>query len=305
MRQGTLLKVEHPGLGFGYADLFPWPELGDAPLSDQLDLLKHGIYTPQTRNALEFTRLDAHARQSGASLWEGLEIPKSHALATDPESLLKNETLEAILEKGFTRIKIKLGNTPESDAFLISRLSEELRGRAKLRLDFNSSLQEKPWKHFCRELSEEAIDTIDFIEDPVAWSSTTGFGPAPRGLKLALDRGSDSLAETQAYPEVLVVKPAVSNVRKLLQKAKELKKRLVFTSYLDHPLGQLWAAWSASKAAKEFSMEICGLLSQDAYEPHPWSKLLQTQGPSLVPPSGPGIGYQDALETLCEWRELQ
>src|SRR4051794_17174160 len=83
-RHGVLLKVEHPGLGIGYADLFPWTELGDTPLTDQLELLKHRIHTPLTRNAIEFSQIDATARARGVSLWENLKIPESHALVIDP-----------------------------------------------------------------------------------------------------------------------------------------------------------------------------------------------------------------------------
>jgi len=46
-REGALLRV-----GEGFADVHPWPELGDAPLDEQLALLSHGQTTPLTRRSL-------------------------------------------------------------------------------------------------------------------------------------------------------------------------------------------------------------------------------------------------------------
>ncbi len=306
-RIGALLKIEHEDLGFGYADLFPWPELGDPPLADQLALLQNGIFTAQTRNSFVNTRTDARARNQKKSLWEGLKIPKSHFLATEPENLLQKEVLDSIFSKGFTRIKIKLGHRPVSDANLVNNLSEKLSAKSLLRLDFNSSLTAETWKEFCANLSPQAASTIDFIEDPIPWDSKTGFNQAPRGLALAVDRESDSVADALTCPNVIVVKPAISQVSKILENAEKWRKRVVFTSYLDHPVGQLWAAWVAAQAASEMPTplyDICGLLSQDAYEPHPFQALLKTNGPELIAPSGAGLGWEDELESLCEWKEL-
>jgi O-succinylbenzoate synthase len=303
-RQGALLKIEHDDLGIGYADLFPWPELGDQPLADQLAMLQSGLFTSLSRNSFVFTRADARARSEKKSLWEGLTLPRSHQLITDIASLLTGEKLDLVLSEGFDRIKIKLGREPKSEAESLNKLAKKLSGKAKLRLDFNSSLTKSNWQTFCESLLPEAVNVIDFIEDPIEWDAKEGFGPSPRQLKLAVDRSSDTVIDSTTCPDVIIIKPAVSDVASSLVKAKNWHKRIVFTSYLDHPLGQLWAAWSAASAAKETTIDICGLLSQDAYEPHPFQTLLKTQGPNLTPPHGTGIGWDDELESFCEWKEL-
>lgn len=303
-RPGALLKIEHEDLGFGYADLFPWPELGDEPLADQLAMLQSGLFTALSRNSFVFTRVDARARYEGKSLWEGLQIPESHALVSDPSILLSDLAIDAILTQGFKRIKIKLRRDAKSEAQFVHALAKELSGKALLRLDFNSCLSSEAWTEFCQELSPQALKAIDFIEDPIEWTAAQGFGTPPKPISLAVDREADSVERSELCPEVLVIKPAIAQVSSILDKAKLWKKRIVFTSYLDHPLGQLWAAWSASKAAQETKVEICGLLSQNAYEPHAFQSLLKTNGPELTPPPGPGIGWKDELETLCSWKEL-
>jgi len=44
-RQGALLRFDFDEFGPGYADCHPWPELGDAPLSEQLARLARGQFT--------------------------------------------------------------------------------------------------------------------------------------------------------------------------------------------------------------------------------------------------------------------
>ncbi|MFL5813969.1 MAG: enolase C-terminal domain-like protein [Bdellovibrionia bacterium] len=303
-RPGALLKIEHDDLGTGYADLFPWPELGDQPLADQLAMLQSGLFTSLSRNSFVFTRADARARAEKKSLWEGLAIPKNHKLITDAASLLTGDLLDKILSEEFERIKLKLGREPKSDADHVNKIAKKLNGKAKLRLDFNSSLTKSNWQTFCETLSAEAVNAIDFIEDPIEWDAKEGFGPSPRQLKLAVDRSSDTVIDSTTCPDVIIIKPAVSDVASSLVKAKNWHKRIVFTSYLDHPVGQLWAAWSAATAAKETAVDICGLLSQDAYEPNSFQSLIMTEGPKLVPPHGTGIGWDAELESLCEWKEL-
>ena len=46
-REGALIRV-----GDGFADVHPWPELGDAPLDEQLALLARGETTPLSERSL-------------------------------------------------------------------------------------------------------------------------------------------------------------------------------------------------------------------------------------------------------------
>src|SRR5258708_24582201 len=72
-REGALIRI-----GDGFADVHPWPELGDLPLDDQLALLARGETTALTRQSLSFVSIDERARLASRSLFEGLTIPPSH-----------------------------------------------------------------------------------------------------------------------------------------------------------------------------------------------------------------------------------
>src|SRR5690242_8481054 len=78
-RHGALIRA-----GDGVADVHPWPELGDAPLDEQLALLARGEMTPLTARSLACATLDARARVAGRSLFDGLTIPPSHWPGDDP-----------------------------------------------------------------------------------------------------------------------------------------------------------------------------------------------------------------------------
>jgi O-succinylbenzoate synthase len=305
VRLGALLKIDHPGLGIGYADLHPWPELGDLPLHTQLTQLKEGILTPLSRNSVEFTRIDAQARSSETHLWEGLAVPPSHALINEIGELFDERRLSEIFSQGFDRIKIKLGRDPENEAILLNALARRLQGRALLRLDFNSILSPEIWRAFVASLTDSALQSIEFVEDPVVWSAQSGFGPSPERPSLAVDRDSDSVTESAICPPYFIIKPAVSDVGAILQRARAWQKHIVFTSYLDHPLGQLWAAWAAATAARSMSVETCGLLSQGAYEDSVFSSLIVAQGPKLDPRNTIGICDSELLEKHAAWKELE
>jgi O-succinylbenzoate synthase len=313
VRVGALLKIEHTfdgmGSACGYSDVHPWPELGDLPLSEQLQKLAQGDLTPLTRRSVEFSKIDARARAERESLWSGLQSPSSHALVTEPNDLVSGSLLEKLVELGFQRIKLKVGRDPLVEARAVSQIASKLQSfslgsSVRLRLDFNSILTSAQWMDFCDQLSDQAVQILDFIEDPLVWDREIGFGKSPRGIPLALDRRVNEGLCSNALPDVWIIKPAVSSVTALSQKVKDSDSRMVFTSYLDHPLGQLWAAWSAAKTAQDAQVDICGLLSQDAYEPNSFQKLLNTHGPNLIPPTGTGIGWNEELESLCEWRLL-
>src|SRR5437763_8510701 len=78
-REGALIRV-----GSGFADVHPWPELGDEPLGAQLDLLRSGKTTTLTRRSLELAKIDGDARERGFNLFAGLQIPRSHWPGIDP-----------------------------------------------------------------------------------------------------------------------------------------------------------------------------------------------------------------------------
>lgn len=167
-RVGALLRV-----GDGFADVHPWPELGDASLDEQLGLLARGETTPLTRASLRLAQLDADARRRGVSLFEGLTIPLSHWPGNDPPA-------------GFDTIKTKgVVEFPEN---------------VRIRIDFNARLTAQEFLRIAETLPKERID---FIEDPCPYDERIWRAlRVHTGLPLALDR-------FEGDADVLVHKPAL------------------------------------------------------------------------------------------------
>lgn len=170
-REGALLRVDD-----GFADLHPWPELGDRPLEEQLALLARGTPTAQTRASLALARLDGDARRRGVSLFDGLMIPESHWPGSEPPD-------------GFDTVKIKeVMPVPEN---------------VRIRIDFNARLTAE---EFLRVAVRLPHARIDFIEDPCPYDESMWRALREKtGLRLALDRFEGSA-------DVLVHKPALSDV---------------------------------------------------------------------------------------------
>jgi O-succinylbenzoate synthase len=287
-RRGALIRVNG-----GVADIHPWPELGDLPLDEQLARLARGEITPLTERSLEFASIDASARRDGRSLFDGLTIPPSHWPGPDPPP-------------SFDTVKLKsIDVIPE---------------RVRLRIDFNATLTAAEFVKVAATLPRERID---FIEDPCPYDASVWRELRERtGLRLALDRapsssqhrqeclchtGSDRMCHTDNDPmwhrhsclcsvnsyEVLIVKPA-------LEEIPCSDAEIVVTSYMDHPIGQLCAAYTAATAGIQ---STCGLITHVLFENDPFIERVRIDGRRLVPPGGWGWGFDDLLETL-PWQKL-
>jgi O-succinylbenzoate synthase len=253
-RRGALIRVDD-----GFADVHPWPELGDAPLDEQLATLRRGETTSLTAASLRFAAIDAAARRAGKSVFEGLVIPPSHWPGADPPS-------------GFDTVKLKS----------IDRIPEHVR----LRIDFNATLTPD---EFVRIAATLPHDRIDFIEDPCPYDAATWRSLRERtGLRFALDRGTGT-----EDVDVLVVKPAV-------QQIPRTNAEVVVTSYMDHAIGQLGAAYAAASAG---ITATCGLVTHVLYENDPFIERMRIDGARLIPQEGTGFGFDDLLEAL-PWRPL-
>jgi o-succinylbenzoate synthase len=259
-RRGALLNIDG-----GYADVHPWPELGDAPLEAQLALLAHGETTALTAQSLRFAADDAAARRAGRSLFSGLTVPESHWPAA-----------AGATPAGFDYVKVKMPGS-------------ELPATGRLRLDFNATFDAAAFARVALTLPRERID---FVEDPCPYDPATWLRLREEtGLRLALDR---EIAVDGV--DVLVFKPAIQRV----EGAQLSGRELVVTSYMDHPVGQLHAAAVAARIAPDI---ICGLVTHVLYEPDAFSERLGLDGARLVPPGGSGVGFDDLLEAL-PWTTL-
>lgn len=260
-REGVLLRTAD-----GFADVHPWPELGDAPLDEQLRLLAQGETTPITAASLRMAAVDGDARRAGRSLFEGATMPESHWPGSDPPP-------------PFDTVKVK-------DAVPVDP-------RLRLRIDFNARLSEEAFLRTARKLPR---DRIDFVEDPCPWDAGAWRRISElTGLRLALDlRADSSPAGRPPAFDVLVFKPARNAGWPLFD------GEIVVTSYMDHPVGQLGAAWVA--ATNRVSPR-CGLVTHVLFEEDPFIERMQLDGARLLPPPGTGVGFDDLLAAL-PWKRL-
>lgn len=240
--------------------MHPWPELGDAPLDQQLALLARGDNTPLTRASLHWARVDAEARARGVSLFAGLEIPLSHWSGNEPPA-------------GFDTVKIK-GVMPVPE-------------HVRIRIDFNARLSPDEFVRIADTLPRERID---FIEDPCPYDAAVWQSLRERtGLRLALDR-------FEGEADVLVHKPALHT------SFPSFDGEVVVTSYMDHPVGQFFAAYVAARRPPSATRRH-GLFTHALYEPDAFIDRIRANGARLLPPEGTGIGFDDLLEDL-PWTKI-
>lgn len=302
-RLGALLRVSFNDGSFGYADCHPWEELGDLPLDQQLKLLSEGQETSLTKQSVRFAQVDANARATKSHLFQGVKFPKNHYHIPD-SSLIDDQLLRRLSYSGITLLKIKMGTDLQKDCQFLQMFSASLRAhQLKCRLDFNCKLSEDQFLNLLNQC-REVFDVIDFFEDPFVyqpqrWEEICESYP----IKLACDK--DSL-KALAYPDscdYLVVKPAIQDVGPFLIKDP---RALVLTSYLDHPIGQLSALYTAAKLLGNptINLSTCGFLSHHAYVPTSFTQCFKEDNARLVPSlAGYGWGYDEILNAL-EWKFL-
>ena len=258
-REGALLRVDD-----GFADIHPWPELGDLPLDSQLALLSRGETTPLTAASLRLARLDGDARRRGVSLFEGLVIPLSHWPGNDPPP-----AFDTIKTKGVV----------------------DFSPHVRIRIDFNARLTADEFLRIAETLPRERID---FIEDPCPYDEQVWRDLRERtGLPLAFDIPPTANRQPPTAFDVLIHKPA-------LRTAWPRHNDVVVTSYMDHPVGQFGAAYIA---ATHETNARCGLFTHVLYEPDAFIERIESDGARLLPPRGTGIGFDDLLERLT-WTSI-
>ncbi len=298
-RQGALLKVIFDDGMLGYADCHPWTTLGDLSLEEQLNALKQNRLTSLTRRSIYNARLDAQARTEQRSLFDGLHIPPNHYLIQYLDDGSAKEIANAIAE-GFTVIKIKIKNGCE-DVKILNRLFERWSKNIRFRLDFNAKLSYEPFKAFSEAIGTGS-DAVDFYEDPIPYNKQIWKSLQKKDrLPLACDREAEAAIGHPESAQILVIKPAV--IEPEIFETSQRRQKLVFTSYLDHPLGQAAAAYAAAKAGQTQKIDTCGLLTHLVYYSNPFSECISSAGPHFRLPLGTGFGF-DALLQSIQWKFL-
>ncbi len=276
--------------GGGYACLHPWPELGDAPLEEQLQTLaSKGDDTPLTRSTRECLALDAEARRSGTWLFQNrAAIPESHATLPAPT----RESLREAARQGFRAAKIKGG--PDRLAALAALLENS---PLPLRIDFNETMTRDALCRWHDSLGEAARRRLQWVEDPCPYDPETWDALHQHtGWELALDRQA---AHPQGGFQILVFKPAVMKLDNLGTWPDQRDACVVVSSYMDHPLGQLYAAFQATRLAGRFpELRLLGGLATHGLFTGLPPALDLGQGPRIAPPPGTGLGLDDYLESL-------
>ena len=290
---GALIQIDG-----GYGCIHPWPELGDPTLEKCLADLAGARRWPIVRRAIRCAEYDRESRNFENSLFEEMEIPASHA------TLAKTNAREIVLavEAGFTTIKLKAGRDPETEADFLETMAGEFPA-LKWRLDFNESLTAKQAADFLTSLTEKTRAAIDFVEDPCPYSETAWLDLRRKTrVKLAVDLEATPQASAA---QVMVIKPAVDEPFLLGEAALSHNQRVILTSYMEHPLGQAFAAWEAARLELQFPglVGVCGLQTHHLFEPSEFTEVLGPWSPDFKAPEGTGLGFDDLLAAL-PWTRL-
>ena len=276
--EGFLIRVDG-----GYGCVQPWPELGDATLEEQWQALRSGGTTPLLVRARECAAADAAARREGQSLFAGLTVPPSHATVTG------GANFAALRAEGFEVVKLKGGRDWKQG---VAQIRAAVAAGLRVRADFNGVLTEREFVDFARAAAD-VREGVDFVEDPVPYEPEVWERLRQEtGWKLALDRAERAAA---GGFDLRVLKPAADAM--LPQQGP-----VVITSYMDHPVGQVFAAWEAARYAG--TQGHAGLLTHHLFEPDAFTARLAVAGPDWVSPGGTGLGFDDLLEAL-PWVPLQ
>ena len=290
---GALIRVDG-----GYGCIHPWPELGDPPLEKCLADLAGARRWPIVRRALRCAEYDRVARRFERSLFEEMELPESHATLTGCDVA----EVERAAEVGFRLVKLKCGKDPAAEARFLDEMAAA-HPSLGWRLDFNEALDPDAAAAFLTELAERTRAAIDFAEDPCPYAESTWTTLRRQTrVRLAVDREA---APQSRAAQVMVIKPAVDEPYLLAEAALANHQRLVVTSYMDHPVGQAFAAWEAARLGLQFPgmVAACGVQTHHLFEPDAFTELLGPWSPAFQPPPGHGLGFDDLLDEL-PWSPL-
>ncbi len=332
LSKGALLAIKNNSNLWGYADLHPWPSMGDLDLEPQIDLLREGKPSHQTQLSLMAAQHDLQARESKKKLVNYSPLIQNHHLILDENfhlnSLRQTLFLESLNDKKHFPLLLKWKISPHtlpSAIQWINQLSIITDSSAlHWRLDFNSLFSSTEVMFFWSQLLPQAQKQIEFIEDPCPYSADTWGQLEELNIPLAIDFELKKLVaqESNASTEfstisplskkvTLVLKPAIQNMDTWFSWIKKNQHPFIITSYLDHPIGLLHALHWAELFQKEFGslMRVSGLsLSLSASElTHYWPSLVQHKNQGNywfhTEENDYGIGFTQKLESLS-WQQL-
>ena len=306
-RKGALLRVRFDDGKVGFSDLCPFAEMGDRPLERELKQLLQLKPSPLGERSFYFARLDADARAEGRNLFDLSVAPriKNHFLIHDilRFDLTRISQLESA---GYTEIKVKMGWDIPAETERLDQLCARASNQLRIRLDFNMSFNRERFLHWFEKHQSWLRPRVEFFEDPFAYDNREWSDVSSRwNIPLALDFAPIAVKVAAEGAAVLVVKPAVENESAIIQSPQNQAKKFVFTHYLDFPLGQMAAFYSALQAAPKLGARLltCGLQQREIYENLTFQTEIKIDGPYIVPSDGMGFGFDKLLENQ-KWIEL-
>ena len=301
-KPGVLLKVDFGDEKIGYADYQLGSKFEGVRLFEVLKFIRNSLSLEDFQWTLSQAQIDAEFRsknQGGFDSYPHINIP-SHYLIVDIKnfSSLKLLDMEA---KGYRYFKVKMGRNLRSETIALKKLCESCGGM--FRLDFNESLEMKDFRLWLKRNSD-LLKKIDFIEDPIPFNSSQWqFLSKEYPIRLALDMAAKPLEVDPSAFQVLILKPAIQNIKRIMERYKDSHHSIVLTHYMDHPVGQSTAAWWAYWMKEKFGNRVieCGLQDPGLFEKTPF--FIESISPNFSPPRGLGWGFDQQLQEV-KWVAL-
>jgi len=201
--------------------------------------------------------------------------PESYYSASSFKDLLQN--VDKLTEEGFEVVKLKYGNLSEIDFKSLEDLPFEYI------FDFNGRERSKSFKTLSLKCKSFLNERLRYIEDPYQEKE-----------KLSFNLASDFI-EYGEISDFNVIKPTGFNHSK--PERNWVGSKLVVTSYLDHPIGQLL---SAKWAVENEVSNLCGLWTHSLYKRNAYSELFTEPGIINLELKDDFIG----LLSKEDWKEL-
>ncbi|MGZ3773798.1 MAG: o-succinylbenzoate synthase MenC [Pseudobdellovibrionaceae bacterium] len=303
-RKGALLKVDWGEGLVGYADLHPWPELGDISLEEQLADLGRGRISSQIEQSIWLARKDADLRIERKSIYTLYKKVKNNFVITD-FNLVVPGYLDDLKKQGFTTIKLKVGRNLAEESELLTHIAA---AGFMVRLDFNALGNLKIFEKFITNLSTTVLPLIEYVEDPFPFNIDLWL-EAKQLVKIAIDNQFDKVPWDKlstAPCDVIIIKPAKMDVYKAIAKCQQWNLKATVTSYMDHPVGVSHAVGIAMELKEKYGEMIldAGCFTHCLYQMDTFAAEIINRGPYISKVHGNGVGFDKLLEGM-PWLQVK
>ena len=221
-------------------------------------------------------------------------------------NITKKEIQEAV-NAGFEKVKLKIGKNIEGEAAWLRNMSE-LFPKLRWRLDANASLNFEEFGSFWREISF-LHGRIDFVEDPCPfdfekWKSLSK--QVPLALDIEFSHWEECFKKGKVLPlKGLVLKPEAQDAQSLAHLYQEHFEFLTVTSYMSHPMGQVWSGFCSEKLFEKYPNKWVegGVSSHHVFEENEFSQFLPPTNSLFLFGKKELESFENLLEK-CDWQVL-